>query len=187
MPGVPLPSLPSASARSINFKASRVRWPEWVVAVSALALLLIMLALSWFTFERASGGPGRKYYTRYSENGWDGLPNAHWLLLLTIVVAFALFAVQAGRRSPAVPVTLSFLVAVLAAASTIWLIVRVAIDPPGGREVGGWLALICAAVLTWSGYKSLRMEGVAPEDEPSEIPTIRVSDLPPTSQAEARS
>jgi hypothetical protein len=179
MPGVPLPSLLSAPARALDFKKSRIRWPEWVAATSAVVLLLIMVGVSWFTFERASGGLGPKYYVAYSEDGWHGLAHAHWLLLVTIVLALALLFFQATRRSPAVPVTISLFVMLLAGLSTLWLFIRVVIDPPGGRDAGGWLALICAMVLTWSGYKSVRMEGIASEDEPSEIPTVQPGDLPP--------
>lgn len=195
MPGVPIPSLLSAPARAIDFKASRIRWPEWLVAIGGLALLAVMLGLSWFTITQASGGTraitpaaagggtplhAHLYLTQYSINGWRGLVGAHWLLVVTIIAAFALLVMQATRRAPAVPVTISLLVMFLAGISTIWLLVRVAIDPPGGRDAGGWVALICALFLTWSAYKSVRLEGIAPEDEPAEIPTIPLDDLPPS-------
>lgn len=197
MPGVPLPSLLSAPARAIDFKTSRVRWPEWAVAISALVLLLIMLALSWFTLAQQSGGTRATTPSvggeqaihptiatiNYTINGWRGLTHAHWLIVATIVVAFALLIAQATRRAPAVPATLSVFVTLLALASTIWLFVRVVVDPPGGRDMGGWLALICALVLTWSGWKSLRTEGIAPEDAPSDIPVVHLADLPPSAGA----
>src|SRR5579884_4484695 len=107
MPGVPLPSMLSAPTRGIHFKASRIRWPEWAMAISAVLLLVFMVALSWFTFQRPSGGQGPKYYVAVSENGWHGLAHAHWLLLVTIVLALALLVLQAARPSPAVPVTLA--------------------------------------------------------------------------------
>ena len=152
-----------------------------MAAISATLLLVFMVGLSLVHVHAGIGVCGPRYYVPGSEDGWHGLGAAHWLLVVTILAAFALLASQAGRRAPAVPVTLSFLVTLLAGLSTIWLIVRVVIDPPGGRNAGGWLALISATVLTWSGYKSMRMEGIAPEDEP-DLPTVDLADLPPPAE-----
>ncbi len=197
MPGVPLPSLLSAPARWVDFKAARIRWPEWLVAISALVLLLIMLGMSWFTISQASGGTRsatpasaaggqplhpQVVFTQYSINGWRGLAHAHWLLVVTILMAFGLLLLQLTRRSPAVPVTVSLFVMFLAGLSAVWLIVRVGIDPPGGRDAGGWVALICTLLLTFSAFKSLQLEGIASEDEPEEIPTVPLADLPPSAQ-----
>ena len=180
MPGVSLTSLLSAPARTIDFKISRVRWPEWVAAISAVLLLVFMVGLSWFSFQRASGGLGPRDYVTFSVDGWHGLAHAHWLLLVTVIAALTLLVIQATRRAPPLPVTVSLLVMLLGGLSAIWLVVRVVIDPPGGRDAGGWLALICALAVTGSGWKSLRMEGIAAQDEPSQIPTVPLSELPPT-------
>lgn len=195
MPGVPLSSLLSAPARSIHFKTARIRWPEWAVAVSAALLLVSMVGVSWFTLSQQSGGTrstapasagsGQAIHPtvetiNYNIDGWRGLAHAHWLLVATIAVALALLVLQATRRAPSMPVTIAVFVTLLGGVSTIWLIVRVVIDPPGGRDLGGWLGLICAIALTWSGYKSLRTEGIAPEDEPRDIPTLHPADLPPS-------
>jgi hypothetical protein len=168
-----------------------------MVAISALVLLLVMLAMSWFTLTQASGGTRtttpppagggtalhpQVVFTQYSINGWRGLGGAHWLLLITALAGFALLVLQATRRGPAVPVTIGLLLMFLAAVCAIWVLVRVAIDPPGGRDAGGWVAFLFALLLTWSAYKSVRMEGIASEDEPTEIPTIPLDDLPPSAE-----
>lgn len=160
-------------------RAYRVRWPEWVAGLSAVVLLVAMLLFTWFSFPpRASGGPGPKYYVvGNSEDGWHGLSHAHWLLLVTIVAAFGLVLFQAARPAPPIPVTFSLLVMVLGGLSTVWLLVRVVFDPPAGRNFGGWLALVSAAVLTWAGYQSVRMEGIAPQDTPQDIPTVTLDEL----------
>jgi hypothetical protein len=177
MSGVTVPSAHEARRRWPKFQASRLRWPEWVVALSALVLLFSLVGLSWFTLHPVSGGLGPKDLATTSEDGWHGLAHAHWVLLLTILVAFALFFFQAMRRAPAVPVTLSLAVMFLGGLSTLWLIVRVPIDPPGGRDFGGWLGLISAAVLTWAAYKSVRLEGIAAEDGPGEIETVTAGEI----------
>jgi hypothetical protein len=165
--------------RWFDFRAYRVRWPEWVAGLSAIVLLAALLFLSWFSFPpRASGGLGTKYYALgTSEDGWHGLSHAHWLLLITILAAFGLMLFQAARPAPPIPVTFSLLVMALGGLSTIWLLVRVVADPPGGRDIGGWVALVGAAVLTWAGYKSTQMEGIPAQDTPREIPTVSLDEL----------
>lgn len=161
-----------------RLRSYRLRWPERVVGVSAVVLLVALLLFSWYSFPpRASGGLGPKYYVvGNSEDGWHGLSHAHWLLLITILAALGLVLVQAARPAPPIPVTFSLLVMVLGGLSTVWLVVRVILDPPAGRNFGGWLGLVSAAVLTWAGYESVRMEGIAPRDTPSDIPTVGLSE-----------
>jgi hypothetical protein len=162
-----------------GLRANRIRWPERLAGVSAVVLLVALLLFSWFTFPpRASGGLGPKYYVvGTSEDGWHGLAHAHWLLLVTVLAALGLVLFQAARPAPPVPVTFSLLVMLLGGLSTLWLIIRVLLDPPGGRDFGGWLGLFSAAVLTWAGYMSVRIEGIAPQDTPQDIPTIGLDEL----------
>jgi hypothetical protein len=178
--------LGEASQRWFAVRSYRVRWPEWLAGLSAVVLLAVMVLVSWFSFPpRASGGLGPKYFVAgNSEDGWHGLPHGHWLLVATILVAFGLLFFQAARPAPPIPVTFSLLVMVLGGLTTIWLIVRVGIDPPAGRDLGGWVALVSAAVLTWAGYKSMRMEGIASEDAPQDIPTVGLGGQPMRSLAE---
>jgi hypothetical protein len=163
-------------SRWFQFRAYRLRWPERLVGLSAVVLMVAVVGLSWFSFTRTSGGLGPKYLSAYSEDGWHGLSHAHWLLLVTVLAALALLFFQSTRPAPPIPVTSSLLVMVLGALSTVWLVVRVVIDPPGGRNFGGWLALLSAAILTWAGYKSVRMEGIAPQDAPRDFPTISLAE-----------
>jgi hypothetical protein len=176
--GITIPSPHEARRRWPAFRASRVRWPEWTAGLSALVLLVALLGLRWFSFRRASGGIGYpKDYIITSEDGWHGLAHAHWLILVTVLVAFGLLILQATRPAPAIPVTLSLFVMFLAGLSTIWLVIRVPLDPPGGRDFGGWLGVVSAAWLTWAAYRSLRMEGIAPEDAPRDIPTLGAQEM----------
>jgi hypothetical protein len=174
MSGAAVSAVRDAGQRWFDLRSYRLRWPERLAGLSAAVLLASMVLISWFTFPlRPSGGSGPKFYVPgNSVDGWNGLSHAHWLLLVTILAALGLVFFQAARPAPPIPVTFSLLVMVLGGVSTIWLIVRVGIDPPAGRDFGGWLALASAAVLTWAGYKSIRMEDIAPEDGPQEIPTV---------------
>jgi hypothetical protein len=179
MSGITVPSPHEARRHWPSFRASRLRWPEWLVGLGAVGLLISLVGLSWYTLHPVSGGLGPKFLATTSEDGWNGLSHAHWLVLVTILLALLLFFSQAMRRAPAVPVTLSLAVMVLAVLSTLWLIVRVPVDPPGGagRDFGAWLGLVSAAVLTWAGYSSVRMEGIDPQDGPREIPTVSSEEI----------
>lgn len=173
MPGVTLPSLLRVAARRLQFERARLRWPEWVVAASALVLLIVMFVMSWYSVALPYIPPGPRYYAQpVTVDGWHGVSHLRWLLLVTIIVAFALFLLQATRRAPALPVTFSLLATLLGGLSVIWLFVRVIIDPPGGRCAGGWVALVAAIVLTWGAWRSLRMEGILGTDAPAHIPTV---------------
>jgi hypothetical protein len=158
-------------------RASRLRWPEWVVALSALALLAALFGMNWFTYTLTSGGQGTKFNVQSSVNGWLGMAHGHWLLLITVIAGLVLFVLQAARPTPAIPVTMSVVVFILGLLSTIWLVFRVVLDPPAGRNGGGWVGLISAVVLTWGAWRSMSTEGIAPEDAPLEIPVLGEADI----------
>jgi uncharacterized membrane protein len=161
----------------MRFDRTRLRRPEWIVGAGGLVLLGSMLLLPWYSLTSVSGPPGPQYFIKTSVDGWHGLGHAHWLLLVTILLAFALVFFQAARRAPAVPVTLSLFAALLGGLTVLWLIYRVLINPPGGsRELGGFIGLVGALVITYGGYTSLRLEGIAPADGPSTIPTITLGE-----------
>jgi succinate-acetate transporter protein len=157
---------------------TRLRRPELIVGVGGLVLLGSMLLLPWYTLTEVSGPPGPQYFIHVSVDGWNGLNHARWLLLVTIVVAFALVFFQLSRRAPAIPVTFSWLTTVFGGLATLWLIYRVLISPAGGREAGGFIGLLSAGAITYGGYASVRLEGIAPADAPSEIPTIGLGEQP---------
>ena len=87
---------------------------------------------------------------------------------------------QATRRSPAVPVTLSVLVFVVALITLIALIYRVLINEPGPNSLidqkpGAFIGLIATLAITIGAFLSMREEGIAAADGPAEIPTISVT------------
>ncbi len=131
-----------------------------LIGAGGLVLLGSMLLLPWYRRVSVSGPPAPRYFVMTSVDGWHGLSNAHWLLLVTILVAWALVFFQATRRAPAIPVTLSLLAAVLGGLTALWLIYRVLINPPGsGRELGAFVGLLASLAITYGGYASLRDGG----------------------------
>jgi drug/metabolite transporter (DMT)-like permease len=143
----------------MSFEVSRLRRGEWIVGAGSVVLLASILLLPWF---------GHKH----AHNGWNGLRNSHWLLVVTLILALALVFFQATRRAPGVPSALSAFVAIFGTVTAGWLVYRVGIAPPSGRKAGGWLALVGALAIAYGGFSSLRREGIAPKDAPAVIPTI---------------
>ena len=155
----------------MDIHLSRLRPGEIIAAASAVLLLVFMFALPWY---EVKPGPG----VSSSLNGWHGLAHTRWLLVPTIVAALALASFQATRRSPAIPVTLSVSVTVLALLSSLVLIYKVLINVPGPgalvhARAGAYLGLLSAIGMLYGGFASMREEGISPRDAPMEIETIR--------------
>lgn len=145
----------------MDLDPGRLRRGELLAGSGAVLLLVFLLAGKWY-----GHGSGAR-------TGWEALTTLRWLLVVTIAAAFALVAAQVARRSPAIPVTLSLIVAVLGLITVLALIYRVLISPPAHEQAGAFLGLLSAIGLAYGGYLSLREEGIARRDAPSEIPIVR--------------
>jgi hypothetical protein len=141
----------------MDLRPSRLRRGELIAGAGAVALLVFMLAVNW------AG----------SRTGWQALVTLRWLIAVTIAVTFALVLTQIGRRSPAIPVTLSVIVTVLGAISVLALIYRVLINPAAHQHAGAYLGLLSALALAYGGFRSMREEGIAPGDGPRDIPVVK--------------
>jgi len=152
-----------------SFGPERLRAGELIAGAGALALLAFTFLLEWYA------GPASRAGVSMSINGWHGLTDIRWLILLTTVAAILLVALQGTRPAPALPVTMSLIVTVLGALTLLGLLYRVVIDVPGPhlhREPGAFLGLLSSIVLAYGGYASLRKESVAGRDGPQEIERI---------------
>jgi len=142
-------------------RLDRLRWPEWVIGAGGVLLLGSMLGLPWY---RGRSG---------SLDGWRSLTHLRWVFLVAAVAALATAALQANRRAPAIPVTVTLFTTLLGGVTTALLIYRVLADPPGGsRKVGGFVALAGALAIAYGGWRSLRLDGIAARDAPPDIPVI---------------
>jgi Cu/Ag efflux pump CusA len=144
----------------MNFDPGRLRRGELLAGTGAVLLLVFMLAGKWYRH----GG--------HSRTGWQALTDLRWLLAVTIAAAFALVLAQITRRAPAIPVTLSLVLAVLGLICVLALIYRVLVSPPAHEQAGAFLGLISALGVAYGGYLSLREEGIARRDAPREIPVV---------------
>jgi hypothetical protein len=147
----------------MDLDPGRLRRGELLAGTGAVLLLVFLLAGKWY----GHGGGAR--------TGWEALTSLRWLLVVTIAAALALVAAQVARRSPAIPVTLSMIVTVLGLITVLALVYRVLISAPAHEQAGAFLGLLSAIGLAYGGYLSLREEGIARRDAPSEIPVVRPS------------
>lgn len=153
------------------------------MGAGGLVLLVSMFALKWYGLNGTLAPTAAGLGLDTSLDAWHGLSTLRWLLLLTVVLAAALVYLQGTRPAPALPVTFSALVALFAVLSTLGLIYRVLLNPPGTdltTRAGAYVGLLAAAVTAYGGYRSMREEGIAEGDVPREIPTERPRGQGPT-------
>jgi hypothetical protein len=172
----------------VEFEFSRLRRGELIVGGGGVLLAASMFLMTWYAVRSPFGQELALTGRRTSWDGWQGLSHLRWLLLITILVAFALVWLQASRRPPALPVTFSMLATVLGLITTVALIVRVLIDTPSAgsllsRRYGAFVGLAAAVVIFYGGYRSMREEGIAERDERKDIETISLHDAPPREPA----
>jgi hypothetical protein len=122
-----------------------LRRGEIVAGAGGAALLIFLFALNWLT----AGGHNR--------HGWEAIPVLRWLLLVTALTALMLTFTQATRSSPGLPVSLSTIVTVLGALSTLLLIIRL-LTTSAGLCAGAFLGLLAGIGITVGAFNSLRRE-----------------------------
>jgi drug/metabolite transporter (DMT)-like permease len=123
----------------------RLRRGEILAGVSALALMVFLFALNWLTVR------GHK------RHGWEAIPVLRWVLLVTALIALTLTFTQATRPGPGLPVSLSVIVTVLGALSTLLLIIRL-LTTSAAVCAGAVLSLLAVIGITVGGFDSLRRE-----------------------------
>jgi len=161
----------------VDLDPARVRRGEWLAGAGAAVLLVSLFALPWYAVKAPYRPTASLLGVATSHDGWSSLSHVRWLLIVTVLAALALVYLQASRRAPALPVTFSMFVTVLAFISVLVLIYRVLINEPGADAVvdqraGAYVGLISACVILYGGFESLRREGIADRDGPQEIETV---------------
>jgi len=161
----------------VEFDPSRLRRGEWIVAAGAVLLAAAMFLLPWYGVKSPLGPTAASLGRSTSWDGWHGLTNIRWLVLVTILVALALVWLQATRRAPALPVSFGVIVMVLGLLTTLALIYRVVIDVPGAnslvdRKAGGFVGIVATIAIFYGGYRSIREEGLGPRDERIEVERV---------------
>jgi hypothetical protein len=163
----------------MDFDPARLRTGEMIVGASGLVLLASIFVLDWYGLNGTLAPTAARLGLPVAVNGWHGLTTVRWLLLLTVGCALALVYFQASRRAPALPATLSVILTVLAIITTLVLVYRVLINPPGPGDVitartGAYVGLLSAFALLYGAWRSSRQEGIAERD----APTVRLVEGP---------
>lgn len=168
-----------------------VRWArlglgEWLVGVGSLLLLVDLFGLTWFEYRPAYHAVATMLGQRTGANGWQAFEVIGPLALVVCLAGVAIWILTATRRSPAVPVVLTTLLAPLAFVLALLVAIRVLLDQPSvhlaqanGADVietraGAYIGVALSVAVFAGLYLSLRHEGVAPEDAPASIETLRV-------------
>jgi hypothetical protein len=128
----------------------RLRAGEWVAGLSG-AGLIVALFLPWYGVQGTST----------TVDAWQAFSVNDAILLLVALFAVALWTATATQRTPAVPVAIAALTALLGIVATILVVVRLAVPPGGGdvtREVGAWLGLVFTLGVAGGGWSSMSNE-----------------------------
>lgn len=141
--------------------ADRLTRGELISAASAVLLLVLMLAVTWYGVDGMPGRGGAHGGRTFAETGWDGLTGVRWLVLGTAFVALATVAAHAARPSRQAIAGLRLVLLLLSSAAAAALIVRVLIDLPSANRVvdqklGAVLGMLAALVIVLGASDAVR-------------------------------
>jgi hypothetical protein len=171
---------------AVSFRTARLGAGEWLIGIGAVALLVDLFAVAWFAYKPQYHSIAVMLGQEVSANGWDSFELLGPLTLVVCAAGIAIYWLAATRRSPALAVVLTTLLAPVSLAQAILVAIRVLIDQPsvhllqaGGANAvevrpGAYVGLALSVVIFVGIYLSLRREGVAPEDSPALIETLSV-------------
>ncbi len=139
---------------------------ELLSAGCAVALLVCTFGLAWYG---GDGIPGSTPSTRlvWTESAWQALTIVRWAILVTVFVAVGSVFLHLSQHSHGSRTNTGALVAMLGAATTVLLIIRVLIDMPAGNRVvdqklGAVLGTVLAIGIAAGGARSFRDERLSP-------------------------
>lgn len=152
----------------------RLRDGEWIAGAGAVALLASMF-LHWYRLDLPVPADGLDPFVPEA-TAWQAFGVLDVVLALLALVPLALVFTQATRRSPAIPVFFSVMTVLAGALATLLILYRI-VNQPGDNQfvevqIGAWLGLLAAAVVTAGGWRSTRVEPVPGQPMPP------IEDLP---------
>ena len=133
---------------------------ELIAAASALLLLILMSATEWYSVAGIPGTSARLQAVT-TENAWTALTVVRWLMLLTIISAFASVAVHVVHASASAVALARLAVTALGSLTALLVTYRVLIDLPSRSDVidqklGAVLGVVCAYGIAVGGFESIR-------------------------------
>jgi hypothetical protein len=170
----------------MTFKSTRLGLGEQLLGIGCVLLVVDLFAVPWFAYQPQYRATAVMLDLSVSASGWQTFEVIGPLALFVCVVGLAICVLTAARRSPAVPVVLTTLLLPISFVLAVLVAIRVLLDRPavhlaqaGGANViqpraGAYVGLALTLVIFAGLYLSLRREGVASEDSPATIETVRV-------------
>jgi hypothetical protein len=130
-------------------------------AASALLLLVLMVGVAWYGVDGIPGRPGSPSRVTGAETGWQAMTDLRWLVLLTVILAFAVLVVHAARPTRQAVAGLRLALLVTASATALALIVRVLIDLPSSERVvdqkpGAILGMVASMGIAYGAGEAVR-------------------------------
>lgn len=159
--------------------ANRLGRGEMIAAVSAIVLLIIMFAFSWFGYDFGPG-LGADVDASIGFNAWESFGFIDLVLFLTILAAIGLAIMAANARDANLPVAGSALVAGLGVLSVLLILFRIIVTPEDSeREIGVFLGLIAAGGIAYGGFLAMQEEGTSFRDQGDRLQQRGPGDQPP--------
>jgi hypothetical protein len=146
---------------------ARLRSGEVVAAGAGLALLALMFLIPWYGAAHGSAA-----------DGWNAMAVLRWLVVVAALAGLVLAVLQAVQPAPAVPVSASVIVTVVAGLTTLLLAIRL-VAGSGDPKLGAFLGLVAAAVLTAGAWRSMRRESGWEPGVDRPVPTVSLGPPPP--------
>lgn len=144
----------------------RLRFGDWVMALGALAVLVVMF-FDWFE-PAAESAPGA--------NAWESFAVNDVILTIAALLALAAFVFTALHPTAAVPLALASLSTLISVLALALVALRLVWPPDIGtgdaietaRLTGAWLGLVATALLAGGALASIRDERLPEPDHPVE-------------------
>lgn len=142
----------------------RLRPADWLTGVAGVLSLLLL----WAPWYSVSDG---------TIDAWQAFGLLDVLIVLTALLAIALWVVTATRDTPELPVAMDVLCATLASITALLVIIRLLDVPHGdfttGREwgvVAGTIVAIAVAAGAWAAMRDERARDMRPGPEVQAMP-----------------
>lgn len=171
----------------MSVRWSRLGVGDWLLGAGAVLLLIDLFAVVWFEYRPRFHATAVMLGQPVSASGWQTFELLGPLTLVVCVSALASWWLAATRRSPALAVVTTTLLAPVAFVLCVLVAIRVLLDRPavhlaqaGGANViearpGAYLGLALSVVVFAGAFLSLRRDEVAAEDAPAAIETVQLA------------
>jgi prepilin signal peptidase PulO-like enzyme (type II secretory pathway) len=171
---------------AMTVRSARLGLGEWLAGIGSAVLLVDLFAAAWFEYRPQYHALAAMLNQRSSANGWQTFEVIGPLALIVALLGIVICLLTATRRSPALPVVLTTLLAPVSLILAVVVAVRVLLDQPtvrlaqasGGNVIearaGAYVGLVSTVAIFAGLYLSLRRDSVAAEDAPAALETLRI-------------